>query len=120
MRDEKELGKALKRKDSEIVIEGDLSKKVIRIKATGAVAWGVCIAAIAVAVIIILSSPVAAPVSIPAMIPTLGTATAVLGIDATTAALGIAVAGGGVGVLNTLRDYRLEKISDQKVILHRK
>ena len=120
MRDEKELGKALKRKDNKIVIEGDLSKKVIRIKATGSVAWGVCIAAIAIAVAAILASPVAAPASIPAIIPTLGAATTVLGIDAATAALGIAVAGGGIGTLNTLRDYRLEKISDQKVILHRK
>ena len=120
MKDEKELGKALQRKDSKIVIEGDLSKKVIRIKATGAIAWGVCIAALAIAITAILAAPAAAPVSIPAMLPTLGAVTSVLRIEATTAALGIAVAGGGIGALNTLRNYRLEKISDQKIILHKR
>lgn len=42
------------------------------------------------------------------------------GVPTTAAAVAIAVAGGGVAVLEKLRKYRLEKISDKKIILYRK
>lgn len=60
--------------------------------------------------------PISGFVGIPAMAGAVG----VLGVPTATSALAIAVAGGGVGVLNKLRDYRIEKISDDKIILHRK
>lgn len=40
MTDEKELGKALKEEQDEIIIESDLVNKVFKIKATGKAAWG--------------------------------------------------------------------------------
>ena len=46
---EDELAKAVERGDSTIIIEGDLKQKVIRIKATGRVAWVVAFAAILLA-----------------------------------------------------------------------
>ena len=46
VRTEKELAKAVESEADTIEIEGDLGNKTIRIKATGKVAWGVCIAAL--------------------------------------------------------------------------
>ena len=56
--------------------------------------------------------PTAITLSVPAV--------AILGPGAATAAVSIAVAAGGIGVLNRLRDYRMEKISSEKVILHKR
>lgn len=46
-------------------------------------------------------------------------AIAVLGTGATVTAIGIAVAAGGVGALNSLRNYKLEK-RDGKTVLIKK
>ena len=51
---EEELTNAIKNNEDTIEIEGDLSKKAIRIKATGKVAWVVAIASTIVSVIGIL------------------------------------------------------------------
>ncbi len=53
---EQELGEALKNDTDTIVIEGDLAKKVVRIRATGKVAWAIAIGAIAIAVGIAIAS----------------------------------------------------------------
>ncbi|MDP1153753.1 hypothetical protein, partial [Klebsiella pneumoniae] len=45
---EKDLGDAINRGESTIEISGDLAKKTLRIKATGAVAWAVAIGAISI------------------------------------------------------------------------
>ena len=108
MTTEKELGEALKRGDSTIEVEFDLAHKVAKIKTTGNAMWALCITAIGVAVV---SGVVA--------ISTAGTATVPSAFIATSA-IGIAMAGGGVVALNKLRGYRLEKVSDEKVILHKK
>ena len=55
--DSKGLGKALKDNEGEIIIEGDLKNKVLRIKATGKVAWAVAIGAIGVAVVSAIAAP---------------------------------------------------------------
>lgn len=120
MYDEKDLGRDIKNNKDEIVVEGDLARRVIKIKITGNVAWGVCIAAIAIAIVGI---PAAAPtggasaiITAPAMIGTVG----ILGAGTATSAVAIAIAAGGVGALNKLRNYKMEKISDTKIILRRK
>lgn len=110
------LGEALKNEQDTIEIEGDLKKKVLRIKATGNVAWVVAIGAISVAVILALGSGgVAAPVS---GIVGFG-AVSVLGLSAATSAVTIAIAAGGVGALNTLRKYRIVSDSGDKLVLSR-
>ena len=121
MTTEKELGEALKRGEDTIDIEMDLSRKVLKIKAVGNYAWAICVAAIGVAVVcgvvtITSAGTAAAPsafVATPAVASFLGVPTAI-------SAIGIAIAGGGVGALNKLRGYRVEKVSNEKVILHKK
>ena len=114
---EKELAEALKVSQDTIEIEGDLKKKVLRIKATGKVPWAVAIGAIGVAVIIALGSGgTAAPVS-----GFIGVgAVSVLGLSTATSAFAIAVAAGGVGALNTLRKYKIVSSSGNKLILSKK
>ena len=117
---EKELGQALKSKRDTIEIEGDLSKKVIKIKATGAVAWVVAIGAIGIAVAATFAAPATAGTSGVLSVVGAGAAVSVLGLSTTTAAISIAVAAGGVGALNTLRSYKIEKKTPNKIILRRK
>lgn len=124
MTTEKELGEALKNNYDTIEVEGDLSKKVLKIKATGKVAWGVCIGCIVVAVsmtvVTLGSGGTAAPVTGPTTAVTLGAAASVWGLPTAITATGIALAGGGVAALKKLRKYRIEKISDTRIVLHKK
>lgn len=110
---EKELGEALKQNENCIEIEGDLLKKVVRIKATGKVAWAVAFGATAVAVTAVLFMPAtgggSAPVAAASGIIAIPAAAAVLGPSVAAAAANIAVAAGGVAALNSLRTYRLEE-----------
>lgn len=110
---EKELGEAIKNGETYIEIEGDLSKKVFRIKATGKVAWAVAVGALIVAL-----ASVVAPPAAPAALAFAAPAIAVLGMPAALAALLIAVAGGGIGTLNKLRDYKIKE-ADGKTILYK-
>lgn len=124
MTTEKELGEALKREQDVIEIEFDLVKKVLKIKSMGKVAWAVCITAITVAVscaVVAVSTggTTALPDAFIAT-PAMATLASVLGLPTAISAVIIAVAGGGAGALNKLRNYRMEKISDEKVILYRK
>ena len=111
---EEELAEALKSGTESIEIEGDLAKGVVRIKYTGQAAWVIAIGA---AVALALAAPATAGAGIVAS-PFVATgAVSVLGFGTTATAISIAVAAGGVGVLNSLRDYDLEKISDTHVKL---
>ena len=117
IKDEKELGEALKNEQDTIEIEGDLKKKVLKIKATGKVAWVVAIGAIGVAVVVAVSSGgAAAPVS---GVVGIG-AVSVLGLSAATSAVAIAVAAGGVGALNSLRRYKIAHQDGNKLVLSRR
>ncbi len=127
MTTEKELGEALKNNQETIEIEADLAKKVLRIKATGKVAWAICICFFATAIVLgcvaIGSGGIASPIATSgAAISFLAAAPAAvssMGMPAAVSAIGIAIAGGGVGTLNKLRKYRAEKISDDKIVLHK-
>lgn len=124
MIDEKDLGNAVKNDQDTIEIEGDLAKKVIKIKATGKVAWGACALGLTIAIsatiATVATAGTSAPVTVPAGLIGMGTATTTLGATVATSAVAIGVAGGGIGALNKLRKYKLEKINDQKIILHKK
>ena len=117
MKTEKELGDALKEGQEYIEIEGDLKNKVMRIRATGKIAWVIAVAAIAVAVMITISSGgMAAPAS-----GLIGVgAVSILGLPAALSALGIAIAAGGVGSLNTLRKYKEISRDSNRIVLKRK
>ena len=127
----KELGQAIKAEKETIEIEGDLAAKVIRIKATGKVAWGVAAAALGIGVFAIVHTPHATVATAPAggvggaisftggAVST-GAAGAILGPAAITA-ITVAVAAGGIGALTSLRDkYKIDSKSKNKLILKRK
>lgn len=115
---EKELAQALKENKNYIEIEGDLARKVFKIKATGKIAWTIAIAAIAAGAAITISTAGAGLPTAHGLVAISTVST--LGVGATTTAIAIAVAAGGVGVLNKLREYKLEKISDNHIKLTRK
>lgn len=107
---EKELAKAVKNNEIEITVEGDLAKKVVRIKAVGDVAWLVAAGAIAVAITSVLTAPTTAGISAAVGAPAMAATVATLGgVSVTTAAVAIAVAGGGEACLNKLREYDIVK-----------
>ena len=120
---EKELADALKNESDYIEIEGALQKKVLKIKATGTVAWGICLGAIAVAVIAATGTAItggaAAPVASGAVAFSAAAALPVLGLPSTISAVSIAIAAGGVSILNKLRKYNTEK-KGNLLILKRK
>lgn len=119
-----ELGKSVNNGEDEIIIEGDLGKKIIRIKATGKVAWAIAFGAIGVALVVAIGGAVAGPAA-PAFeaiaITTAGGAVAVIGLPATVAALSMAFAVKNKKVLNSLRDdYIIASKTNNRVILRRK
>jgi hypothetical protein len=79
-----DLAKAIVDKESEIVIEGDLSKGIVKIKATGDVAWVVAIGAIGIAAALVIGSGGSAAVI---AATTATAAIAVIGYKATVIAL---------------------------------
>ncbi len=126
----KELGQAIKDGKDVIELEAYLAKKVIKIKATGNVAWGVAAGALAVAITTSIISITTAPIDVAtlgttsafkALVGTSSFATAATTLgSATSTALSIGIAGGGIGALNKLRNYRIENKNNGKIILHKK
>lgn len=128
---EKELGEAIRDNENSIVIEGDLSQKIVRIKAVGPVAWAVCIGCLGIAIAAIITMPaetVAGPATggistaahaFAAAAP-VAPAAAVLG-GATIPAITIGVAAGGVGGLSALYSkYRITKTGSRYIELKRR
>lgn len=119
-----DLANAIKNGQDTITVEGDLSKKIIRIKATGKVAWAVAIGAITVAVTAAITVPASggtsAPIAVTTFVATAPAAVGVLGFSTTVAAISIAVAGGGVAVLNKLRKYSIVSRKGNQLVLKRK
>ena len=121
IRTEKELAEALNRSDDVIEIEGDLANKIIRIKATGRIAWAIALGAIAMALVCgvaaVISGP-AAPLSATGV--AVGGTVAVGGLgSATWTAVAIAAAAGGVGALKRLRKYRITKQDQNGIVLEK-
>lgn len=116
----KDLADAVNNGQDTIVIEGDLKKKVLKIKATGKVAWAVAAGAISVAVITALAAPATGGASAPISAVAAPAAVTVLGASTTVTAISIAIAGGGIATLNKLRTYKVIAKNDDHVILKRK
>ncbi|MGM0582962.1 MAG: hypothetical protein ACQETL_19960 [Bacteroidota bacterium] len=119
---EKDLGKALKKDQETIEIEGSLKDKVIRIKATGKVAWTIAIGSIGIAVVAILYPvPELATQTGAKGIAALtgGAAVGILGAGTAASAISIAVAAGGVATLNKLRGYKITSKSGDKIVLRK-
>lgn len=116
-----DLGKAIKNDYDTIIIEGDLAKKVIRIKATGKVAWVVAFGSLVVVIVALIatgsSGGTSTPATVPAMLISAPGAVGVLGVGSSIAAVSIAVAAGSVRALTKLRKgYALTKHGNQVVL----
>ena len=119
----KELAKAVEDKADVITIKGEFRKASFLIYAKGKVAWMVAIGAIAAAIALILASgvvPIFSPGTVPGAALAAAPAVGILGWPATTAAIAIALAGGGVGTLNKFRKYKLIKRDDHQIVFKRK
>jgi hypothetical protein len=106
---EKELGEALKDGVDEIEIKGDLSKKTIKLRATGNLAWAVALGFLGIAAyatyVTLGTGGASTPATGPALLVVAPTAVAILGLPATVSAVAIAVAAGGTQALTRLRNY---------------
>jgi len=129
VRTSEELGKAIKAQEEFIYIEGDLKRKIVRLKATGKIAWGIAGASIASAVALYLATPAVTVATAPAAgvggaISFTGSATAaitILGVKATWVAVSVAVAAGGYGAIRSLRDgYSIISKDEKGLMLKRK
>ena len=116
---EQELGNAVKGNAESIEITGDLRKKVLRIKATGKVAWAVAIGAIAISIVGILVSPASGGASAAAGFAAAPAAVAALGAPVAFSAIAIAIAAGGVGALNKLRKYKVVSQDENSLVLEK-
>jgi len=123
----KELSYAVKRKENEIIIEGDLKKGVVKIKAVGNVSWGICAGALAFAIVSYLATPTLTVAATPAgggLALSSGfvmssAASTVLG-SAVVPAVAIGVSAGGVGVLTKLRKkYKVVEETERYIKLRR-
>lgn len=122
-----EIIKALNGKEDCIIIEGDKANDVYRIIATGNVAWAIAIGAIGLSAALIFitvgSGGAAAPVTVPVEVASkmfiAPAAVAVVGWSATSTAIAICFAAGGVAagkaILNSVRNnYKItEKVEDK-------
>ena len=121
---EEELADAVSCNQDTIIIEGDLAKKTVRIKATGTVAWAVAIGSIGIVFYGVIATlgtgGAAAPVSGIAAVAASGAALSVLGTAAATAAISMAVSVRSLTVLRKLRgNYKIVIESGNTVTLKR-
>lgn len=130
-----EFVKQLNSKEDYIILEGDRANDVYRIVAAGNVAWAIAIGAIVLGAALVFatasSGGTAAPATVPAISAVAPAAVAVVGWSATSTAIAICFAAGGVAagkaILNSVRNnYKIaEKVENSdgkvtKLVLKRK
>lgn len=118
-----ELAQALNDNEEYIDIEFDLSKKVLRIKAAGKVAWAIAIAAIGIAVYAAITTLGTGGTTVAftgsAIAASSGAAVSILGLSATTMAINLAIAARSTNILTKLRKYKVIEESDDGIVLQR-
>ncbi len=121
---EKELSEVIKKNKIDridtIDVTGDFCRKLIKIKATGNVAWAIAIGAIGVAVAAVVSSPMTGGLSAGVALVAAPAAVSVLGVGATVSAISLSVAYGSTSVLKELREYKIIINSKTSITLIRK
>lgn len=128
----KEILDALRTDQDEIHIEGDAAKKIIKIKASGNIAWVIALGAVTVAVIAALSASKSNNDKSSTAAMVLGfsaapAAVATIGVSATSGLIAIVMAGvGGIGLVATKRaltklrnNYKVIASSENMVVLKR-
>ncbi|HRU98831.1 MAG TPA: hypothetical protein P5092_15535 [Ruminococcus sp.] len=116
-----ELGKAIDRGENRIIVKGSLGDAVWAIEAIGPVAWVIAFGSLTVAVVGVIATVGTGGAGTPAgialeSIAAPGLITTFGSVGAVTTAIGIAVAGGGVGTLTTLRKYRAKRENGNVVL----
>jgi hypothetical protein len=119
---EEELAEAIKVGASTIEIEGDLSKKVVKIRGTGPVAWGIVAASLAGGYMFLKMTAVAPAPQAKFGFAAAGAASGagamtILGVSASVAAAGIARAYGSPAALKRLRSYKQISYQNDKLVL---
>jgi hypothetical protein len=109
-----ELGREIKNGQEEIVIEGNLSAKVVRIMATGSVAWAIAFGAVGVAILSVLAAPagiaagafglVAESVMASIAATSATAAVSIWGLATTVSAVGIGVGARSVSALKRMKE----------------
>ena len=119
----RELAEAIAKKQESFEINGDLIEKVLKIKNAGTIAWAVALVAISFATAAALATTkigkITTPITLPLVTFSAIGAIPILGVSATTTAVEIAVAFGGVNALNTLRKYKIIENSEDKLVLRK-
>ena len=122
----KELSEAIIEETDMIEVEGDLSNKIVRIKVTGKVAWGVCAAALTAAIGFAIAAGATAAVPpvggahLVGFTAAMGTSASILG-SAAVPALTIGICAGGIGALTALRNrYSIVKKAKGSIVLKKK
>lgn len=122
-----DLGKAINEGQDEITITGDLKEKVIKIKATGKVAWVIAFGAIGVAVVAIMAMPATAPtvygyvLDSAVVASTAGTAVTVLGWSTTIAAVSVCLGAKNKKVLDMLyKNYKIVEKNSRYIKISKK
>ena len=104
VKDEKELAQAIKNNVDYIEVEGGIKDFFIKVKGTGKIAWTLCIGCLAIA-----AATTAYMVTKEDGDIKKTAAAAILGPTTAATCVMMAVAAGGVDVLNKLREYRIEE-----------
>lgn len=121
--DETGLKEAIASNQGSIEIEGNLAQKVVRIKATGAVAWVVAVGAM-VAIITLVARTYFVPSATSNVLLAIPVDSQAQADSGMLIAIGIlalvAISALLIAVFNKLRKYRVEKLSDSRVRLERK
>lgn len=130
-----EFVKQLNNKEDYIILEGDRANDVYRIVAAGNVAWAIAIGAIVLGAALVFATASSGGTAVPATLPAMSfaapAAVAVVGWSATSTAIAICFAAGGVAagkaILNAVRNnYKIaEKVENRdgkvtKLVLKRK
>lgn len=113
---EEDLGKAINSNTDEIIIKGDLAKKIIIIKAKGKLAWFLALSFVAIVIIVVAKSDKPSVVAVDNYVAKVATSSAVSiwGIAATVTAVCICLSTKSVTTLKELRNnYEIvEKCND--------
>lgn len=113
---EEDLGKAINSNTDEIIIKGDLAKKIIIIKTKGKLAWFLALSFVAIVIIVVAKSDKPSVVAVDNYVAKVATSSAVSiwGIAATVTAVCICLSTKSVTTLKELRNnYEIvEKCND--------
>lgn len=119
VKDEEELGKALKNNEETIEMKGNLARRICRIWNMDKLLWCLCLACLTVAVAALIASPAIGGIPAVAGFVSGTPAAAILGVPVAESAVLIAISGGSVRVLKQLRGYRMKRFDESHIVLYR-